>query len=73
MAIGYTTTHLARAVGENGLVVTIDPSDAADVIAPVLVAVVLSLVLNVAAGLIAARMQGYGRGPAANIGLTVFF
>ena len=40
-------------------------------IAPVLVAVVLSLVLNVAAGLIAARMQGYGRGPAANIGLTV--
>ena len=31
----------------------------------------LSLVLNVAAGLIAARMQGYGRGPAANIGLTV--
>src|SRR6185503_8479936 len=28
MAIGYTTTHLARAVGENGLVVTIDPSDA---------------------------------------------
>jgi predicted O-methyltransferase YrrM len=27
MAIGYTTTHLARAIGENGLVVTIDPSD----------------------------------------------
>lgn len=30
MAIGYTTTHLARAVGEaseGGLVVTIDPSD----------------------------------------------
>lgn len=27
MAIGYTTIHLARAVGENGLVVTIDPSD----------------------------------------------
>ena len=27
MAIGYTTTHLARAVGEEGLVVTIDPSD----------------------------------------------
>ena len=40
-------------------------------IVPVLIAVVLSLVLNVAAGLIAARMQGYGRGPAANIGLTV--
>src|SRR6185436_20211824 len=27
MAIGYTSTHLARAVGEGGLVVTIDPSD----------------------------------------------
>jgi caffeoyl-CoA O-methyltransferase len=27
MAIGYTTTHLARAVGQDGLVVTIDPSD----------------------------------------------
>src|SRR6267143_5354824 len=27
MAIGYTTLHLARAVGEDGLVVTIDPSD----------------------------------------------
>ena len=27
MAIGYTTTHLARAVGNGGLVVTIDPSD----------------------------------------------
>ena len=27
MAIGYTSLHLARAVGEAGLVVTIDPSD----------------------------------------------
>lgn len=27
MAIGYTSTHLARAVGEGGVVVTIDPSD----------------------------------------------
>ena len=27
MAIGYTTTHLARAVGAGGEVVTIDPSD----------------------------------------------
>ncbi len=27
MAIGYTTIHLARAIGEGGLVVTIDPSD----------------------------------------------
>lgn len=27
MAIGYTTNHLARAVGADGLVITIDPSD----------------------------------------------
>src|SRR5258706_9932789 len=27
MAIGYTTIHLARAVGDGGQVVTIDPSD----------------------------------------------
>src|SRR5882724_8930103 len=27
MAIGYTTNHLARAVGAEGLVITIDPSD----------------------------------------------
>lgn len=27
MAIGYTTVHLARAAGADGLVVTIDPSD----------------------------------------------
>lgn len=27
MAIGYTTLHLARALGKDGLVVTIDPSD----------------------------------------------
>ena len=27
MAIGYTTIHMARAVGNDGLVVTIDPSD----------------------------------------------
>ena len=47
---------------------TIDPSDAGKVIVPVLVAVVLSLVLNTIAGLIAARMNGYGRGPAANGG-----
>jgi len=27
MAIGYTVVHLARGMGENGVVVTIDPSD----------------------------------------------
>jgi monovalent cation:H+ antiporter-2, CPA2 family len=50
---------------------TIDPNDAGKVIVPVLLAVALSLVLNTIAGLIAARMSGFGRGPAANIGLTI--
>jgi len=50
---------------------TVDPSDAGSVIVPVLLAVALSLALNVAAGLIAARRQHFGRGTAANIGLTV--
>jgi CPA2 family monovalent cation:H+ antiporter-2 len=50
---------------------TIDPSDAGKVIGPVLIAVALSLVLNTIAGLIAARLSGFGRGPAANIGLTI--
>src|SRR6476619_4289822 len=27
MAIGYTVVHLARGMGESGLIVTIDPSD----------------------------------------------
>jgi CPA2 family monovalent cation:H+ antiporter-2 len=51
--------------------ITIDPGDAWDVAGPVALAVVLSLVLNVAAGLLAARIQGFGRIPAANIGLTI--
>ena len=50
---------------------TIDPGDALSVAGPVAVAVVLSILLNVTAGIAAARMQGYGRGAAANIGLTI--
>ncbi|MDQ4098844.1 MAG: cation:proton antiporter [Actinomycetota bacterium] len=50
---------------------TIDPSDAWAVAGPVAVAVVLSIVLNLAAGIIAARTSGYGRNAAANIGLTI--
>jgi monovalent cation:H+ antiporter-2, CPA2 family len=50
---------------------TIDPGDAGQVIVPVAIAVVLSLVLNLAAGVIAARTGGYGRQAAANIGFTV--
>lgn len=50
---------------------TIDPGDAWEVAGPVAVAVALSVVLNLAAGVIAARLQGYGRAAAANIGLTI--
>jgi monovalent cation:H+ antiporter-2, CPA2 family len=49
----------------------IDPGDIRGVAAPVLAAVGLSLVLNLAAGLAAARLNGFGRLAAANIGLTV--
>jgi len=50
---------------------TIDPGDAWQVAGPVAIAVALSIVLNVTAGVIAARWQGFGRQAAANIGLTV--
>jgi CPA2 family monovalent cation:H+ antiporter-2 len=50
---------------------TIDPGDARQVAVPVAIAVVLSIICNVAAGVIAARLQGYGRNAAANIGLTI--
>ena len=50
---------------------TIDPGDASAVAGPVAIAVVLSMVLNLAAGVIAARVSGYGRTAAANIGLTI--
>jgi CPA2 family monovalent cation:H+ antiporter-2 len=50
---------------------TIDPGDVGSVALPVAAAVVVTFVLNVAAGLIAARMHDYGRVPAANIGLTI--
>jgi CPA2 family monovalent cation:H+ antiporter-2 len=50
---------------------TVDPGDVGSVALPVAVGAVVSLVLNLAAGIIAARMHGYSRGPAANIGLTM--
>jgi monovalent cation:H+ antiporter-2, CPA2 family len=50
---------------------TIDPGDVGEVAVPVTIAVVLSLVLNLAAGIITARMYHYRRVPAANVGLTV--
>jgi monovalent cation:H+ antiporter-2, CPA2 family len=50
---------------------TVDPSDVGSVALPVAVAVVVSLVLNLTAGIITARMHGYSREAAANVGLTV--
>ena len=50
---------------------TIDPGEIRQVAVPVAIAVGLSLALNVASGLVAARMQRYGRVAAANIGLTL--
>lgn len=50
---------------------TIDPGDALAVAGPVAIAVALSIVLNVTAGVAAAKLQGYNRIAAANIGLTI--
>jgi len=50
---------------------TIDPADAGEVAVPVLVAIVFSLVLNIVAGTIGARMHGFGQRAAANAGLTL--
>lgn len=50
---------------------TIDPGDAGAVAVPVVAAVATSLLLNLAAGIIAARLQHYSRKAAANIAFTV--
>lgn len=50
---------------------TIDPAAVGTVAGPVVAAVVLSLVLNAVAGLISARLYGFGRPAAANVGLTI--
>jgi monovalent cation:H+ antiporter-2, CPA2 family len=50
---------------------TIDPSDVAMVVGPVALAAVLSIVLNVSAGVLAARINGFERLEAANAGLTL--
>jgi K+:H+ antiporter subunit KhtU len=51
--------------------VTIDPDAVVSVAGPVAIAVVLTLVLNVVAGILAARMYRLGRVAAANISFTV--
>jgi CPA2 family monovalent cation:H+ antiporter-2 len=50
---------------------SIDPGDAGKVVGPVLAAVGVSLVLNLAAGLTIARLEGSGRAAATNIAFTL--
>lgn len=50
---------------------SIDPNAAGEVIVPVAIAVLLSFALNAIAGILAARISGFGRVAAANIGLTI--
>lgn len=49
----------------------IDPGDIGGAAVPVLAAVCLSLLLNIAAGVVSARLNGFRRLAAANIGLTL--
>jgi CPA2 family monovalent cation:H+ antiporter-2 len=50
---------------------TIEPSRVSSVAGPVAVAVLLTVVLNMVAGVVAARIGGFGRRSAANIASTV--
>ncbi|MGW5361115.1 cation:proton antiporter [Actinopolymorpha pittospori] len=50
---------------------SIDPGEVASVALPVAAAVLLTIVLNLVAGAVAARLHGFGRDAAGNIGLTV--
>ncbi|QIQ04820.1 cation:proton antiporter [Streptomyces liangshanensis] len=50
---------------------SINPGDLPTVLWPVLAAVAVTLVMNVLAGLVAARINGFGAGPAANISTTL--
>ncbi|WP_245679310.1 cation:proton antiporter [Actinomadura hibisca] len=50
---------------------SIDPGDLASVALPVLAAVLLTVVLNMSAGLLAGRLHGFGRTASANVALTV--
>jgi CPA2 family monovalent cation:H+ antiporter-2 len=49
---------------------SIDPGSLGPVAVPVAIAVVLTLFLNVGAGVVVSRMNGYGRRQASNVGFT---
>jgi len=50
---------------------TIDPGDLGDVAIPIAAAVLTTFALTVVAGILTARLYGFGRRAAANVGLTV--
>lgn len=50
---------------------TIDPGDVASVAVPIAAALAVTIVANLAAGIIVARLYGYGRREAANITFTI--
>jgi CPA2 family monovalent cation:H+ antiporter-2 len=50
---------------------SIDPGDLPTVVWPVLVALLLTIVMNLLAGLVTARIYGFGPGPAANVATTL--
>ncbi|WBB59328.1 cation:proton antiporter [Streptomyces sp. WMMC500] len=54
-----------------GFGLSIDPGDLPSVAAPVALAVLLTIVMNVTAGLAAAKLYGFGALPASNIALTL--
>ncbi|WP_369206299.1 cation:proton antiporter [Streptomyces sp. PU-14G] len=54
-----------------GFGLSIDPGDLPTVLVPVLLAVALTLVMNVLAGLCAARVYGFGPRPTANVATTL--
>ncbi|GAB2772953.1 cation:proton antiporter [Streptomyces daliensis] len=54
-----------------GFGLSIDPGDLPTVLWPVLIAVVVTLMMNVLAGLAAARLYGFGAQPTANISTTL--
>ncbi len=50
---------------------SIDPGSLGPVVVPVAIAIVLTLFLNVMAGVICSRMNGFGRRQASNVGFTI--
>ena len=50
---------------------SIDPGSLGPVVWPVAIAVVMTLMLNVLAGVICSRMNGFGRRQASNVGFTI--